>query len=93
MDKHERFLRGEMTFFRLAELLELREFPLSAFDELRKAHDRILDKRIQERCKTILRGYRSGSLDKKDLAKTFCLSEQALYELLSGEPPILSESW
>ena len=54
--------------------------------DLKGAHDRIVDKRVQKRCKAIVAAFRKGTLSKRDAARMLRMSEQAVYELLSWEP-------
>jgi len=85
----EKFLRGNMTARRLCQKVgvdDLANILEPVFQDLQDAHNDIVDKRVRDRCRAVVRGYKAGRVLKEQTAKMLGMSEQAVYELLSGEP-------
>ena len=78
---------------RLAELLRLPpEFPLNALSGLQNAHDRIVEIRVHEKCRTVMRcqlilsEFRSGKISREELKQKLGMDEAHVADLLSGSP-------
>ena len=85
----EKFLRGNMTARRLCQKVgvdDLANVLEPIFQDLQDAHNDIVDKRVRDRYRAVVRGYKAGRVLKEQTAKMLGMSEQAVYELLSGEP-------
>jgi hypothetical protein len=93
MDKYEKFLRGHMTARRLCQDTGFEGMAnnlVPVLQGLQTAHERIVDQRVHEKCRTIMRcrviltDYRAGKMTYEELKRALKLDDRYIEELLSG---------